>query len=149
MTNIIENPALSNTSINFGIPANPRSNSNNHPEAIPQRLALDCKKNLTHFRPKLEQAKQRAKRCLSFTEARPLLRLYAQIAQVASIALASKLSKGLWKTFCSSASRFPSGRVYLVCSCSPRGRRGAPNLMKAVISIQTPGCLAFTPYSSS
>ena len=93
MTNIIENPALSNTSINLESQRILAQISNNHPAAILNDL-LDLKKEFDPiFRPKLEQAKQEQNDAWSFAEVRPLLRLYAQIAQVATNCACFKLSQ--------------------------------------------------------
>ncbi|MBF0915369.1 MAG: hypothetical protein HXK40_06420, partial [Atopobium sp.] len=93
MTNIIENPALANTSINLEAQRILAQISNNHPAAILNDL-LDLQKEIDPiFRPKLEQAKQTHGDAWTCAEARPLLRLYAQIAQVATDCACFKLSK--------------------------------------------------------
>ncbi|MBF0900364.1 MAG: hypothetical protein HXK50_03380 [Atopobium sp.] len=93
MTNITENPALNSTSINLEAQRILAQISNNHPAAILNDL-LDLQKEFDPiFRPKLEQAKQEQGDAWSCAEARPLLRLYAQIAQVATDCACFKLSK--------------------------------------------------------
>ena len=93
MTSIIENPALANTSINLEAQRILAQISNNHPAAILNDL-LDLQKEFDPiFRPKLEQAKQTHGDAWTCAEARPLLRLYAQIAQVATDCACFKLSK--------------------------------------------------------
>lgn len=93
MTNITENQALANTSINLEAQRILAQISNNHPAAILNDL-LDLQKEFDPiFRPKLEQAKQNHGDAWTCAEARPLLRLYAQIAQVATDCACFKLSK--------------------------------------------------------
>ena len=93
MTNIIENPTLANTSINLEAQRILAQISNNHPAAILNDL-LDLQKEFDPiFRPKVEQAKQTHGDAWTCVEARPLLRLYAQIAQVATDCACFKLSK--------------------------------------------------------
>ena len=137
MTNIIENPALANTSINLEAQRILAQISNNHPAAILNDL-LDLQKEFDPiFKPKVEQAKQAHGDAWTCAEARPLLRLYAQIAPALS-----SLKKPV-KTSCFSRQQICWVHVlpWHMFLLAWKMRKGSTSLTRVAGISQMPGCV--------